>query len=56
MYLVAPFEGLTWKFLGGNLGYPLPFDNTRSREQLGIDYRPLEDTLAEHAEQLIAQR
>lgn len=56
MYLVAPFEGLTWKFLGGNLGYPLPFDNTRSRERLGIDYRPLEDTLAEHAEQLIAQR
>jgi len=53
IYLVAPFEGLTWAFLRGNLGYPLPFDNTRSREQLGIEYRPVEDTLAEHAEQLI---
>jgi hypothetical protein len=32
------------------------FDHTRSRELLGIEYRPVEDTLAEHAEQLIAAR
>jgi nucleoside-diphosphate-sugar epimerase len=55
LYLVAPFEGLTWGFLRKNIGYPVRFDNTRSRERLGIEYRPVEDTLAEHAEQLIAR-
>jgi nucleoside-diphosphate-sugar epimerase len=55
LYLIAPFEGLTWELLRKNVGYPVRFDNTRSREQLGIEYRPVEDTLAEHAEQLIAR-
>ena len=54
LYLIGPFEGLTWEFIRKNIGYPTRFDNTRSRERLGIDYRPVEDTLAEHAEQLIA--
>jgi nucleoside-diphosphate-sugar epimerase len=54
LYLVGPFEGLTWQQIRKNAGYPTRFDNTRSRERLGIDYRPVEDTLAEHAEQLIA--
>jgi len=54
LYLVGPFEGLTWRQIRNNAGYPVRFDNTRSRERLGIEYRPVEDTLAEHAEQLIA--
>ena len=53
LYLVGPSEGLSWSYLRKNLGYPLRFDNRRSRERLGIEYRPVEDTLAEHAEQLI---
>lgn len=56
LYLIGPFEGLTWQFIRKNVGYPLHFNNTRSRERLGIEYGPVEDTLAEHAEQLIAAR
>ncbi len=56
LYLIGPFEGLTWQLIRKNVGYPLHFNNTRSRERLGIEYGPVEDTLAEHAEQLIAAR
>jgi nucleoside-diphosphate-sugar epimerase len=54
LYLVGPSQGFPWKFWRRNAGYRVAFDHTRSRELLGIEYRPVEDTLAEHAEQLIA--
>ncbi|MGB5813146.1 MAG: NAD-dependent epimerase/dehydratase family protein [Polyangiales bacterium] len=54
LYLFGPPQGFSWKFLRGNAGHAIDFDNSRSREELGIDYIPVEDTLAEHAEQLIA--
>ena len=54
IWLVAPFVGLERGFVSANVGYPpLKFDNTRSREALGIDYRPLEDTLCEHFQQMV---
>ncbi len=53
-YLVGPTLGFTWKYIRANSGYPVYFDNTRSRELLGIEYTPIEDTLVQHAEQLIA--
>ena len=56
LYLVGPSQGFPWKFWRRNAGYRVAFDHTRSRELLGIEYRPAEDTLAEHAEQLIAAR
>ncbi len=54
LYLVGPSQGFTWKFMSANAGYRVDFDNTRSREQLGIEYTPVEDTLVQHAEQQIA--
>ncbi|MDH3622585.1 MAG: NAD-dependent epimerase/dehydratase family protein [Myxococcales bacterium] len=53
-YLAGPSLGFTWKFIRANSGYPVYFDNTRSRERLGIQYTPVEETLVQHAEQLIA--
>jgi dihydroflavonol-4-reductase len=53
-YLAGPSLGFTWKFIRANSGYPVHFDNTRSRELLGIQYTPVEDTLVQHAKQLIA--
>ncbi|HSN83953.1 MAG TPA: aldehyde reductase [Polyangiales bacterium] len=54
LYLVGPSQGFSWKFWWNNAGYRVAFDNGRSREQLGIEYRPVEETLTQHAEQLIA--
>lgn len=44
----------TPKFIEQNAGHPLKFDNRRSRERLGIQYRPLEPMFIEHFQQLLA--
>lgn len=51
-YLVGPFVGFTWKEVARNMGYPLRFDTTKSQEALGLSYRPLEETVRDHVEQL----
>lgn len=51
--LVAPAAGYTRDFVDQNVGWPLEFDNSRGVEQLGLTYRPVEDTLAEHFQQMI---
>jgi hypothetical protein len=56
LYIAGPSQGLSWKYVRGNAGYRVDFDTTRSREQLGIEYTPVEDTLQQHAEQQIAAR
>lgn len=53
LYLVGPFMGFSWKYLKRNLGIPFYFDNSYSKSNLGITYRPLEDTITDHAAQLI---
>ena len=53
VWLIGPFVGLERAFISANVGYPWKCDNTRSREQLGIDYRPLEDTLCDHFQQML---
>ena len=53
-YLMGPFFGFGWTYVTRNIGVPLELDNTRSIENLGIRYRPLQDTLREHVDQLIA--
>lgn len=51
--VAAPIAGLTRKFVDLNVGYPIHFDNGRSRSELGMDYRPLEGTIVEHFQQMI---
>jgi nucleoside-diphosphate-sugar epimerase len=51
-YIVGPFFGLSWKYVTKNIGIPYKFDNSRSINELGIDYLPVEDTLVEHFKQL----
>lgn len=52
LYLFGPFQGFSWRFLRRNLGYPLRFNNRKSRAQLGLKYRPVAETLTEHLKQL----
>jgi nucleoside-diphosphate-sugar epimerase len=51
-YLVGPFMGFSWKFLNLNYGIEFQFDNAKIRK-LGATFRPLKETLIDHAEQLI---
>lgn len=50
---VAPVVGLTRKFVDRNVGYPLAFDNSRSQDELGLTYRPVEQTVTEHFQQML---
>lgn len=47
LYLVGPFLGLSWRYVSRNVGYPIRFDNAYSMEDLGMVYRPIEETLIE---------
>ncbi|HUP99745.1 MAG TPA: aldehyde reductase [Aeromicrobium sp.] len=51
--LVARFAGFTREYVDKNVGWPLDFDNSRSTAELGLAYRPVEDTLADHFQQMI---
>lgn len=51
--LMAPAVGLTRKYVELNVGHPLHFDSSKSRRELKLEYRPLEQTLADHFTQLL---
>lgn len=54
MYIAALFDKrLTWAFLRNNLSIARKLDNTRSRERLGIEYRPLDQTIRETAQSIV---
>jgi len=53
LYLVGPMIGFSWKFVSNNIGISVEYDNTKSKKELGIVYRPVEDTLTEHFQQLV---
>lgn len=54
LYLVGPALGMSWKYVKRNVGYPLAFDNKKSREALGLAYPDIAQTLGDHARQLLA--
>lgn len=49
VYVVGPFEGLSWRFVRDNVGIPIRIDTTRSRD-LGVEYRSIDDSLREHVD------
>ncbi|MEK6805023.1 MAG: aldehyde reductase [Pseudomonadota bacterium] len=53
IYLIAPFARLTRKFVSLNVGYKIGFDNRKSVKELGLQYRPLEQTLSDHFQQVL---
>lgn len=53
IYIIAPLMGVTRDFIHRNVGYPFSLDNSYSKKDLGITYRPIADTLQEHFQQLI---
>lgn len=54
VWLVGPIAaGVSRRFVKLNVGYSIRFDNTRSRQTLQIHYRPIEETLQQHFQQMI---
>lgn len=55
IWLVGPAinKGLTRKYVTQNIGLPWKADNSKSKRELKIEYRPLEDSLNEMFQQMI---
>jgi nucleoside-diphosphate-sugar epimerase len=53
VWLGGPMNGITRKFVSTNVGYPLKFDNSYTRKDLGMEFRPVEATVIEHFQQMI---
>ena len=53
LYIAAPFLKIKWSFLKNNLGIRPQLDNSYSKKDLNIKYRPIKESIIEHAEQLI---
>lgn len=53
VWLVGPAVGLSREFVTKNLGLPWKADNTKSREKLGVSYRPLAETIHDFTRQLV---
>ena len=53
IWLIAPTIGMTRKEVSLNVGYPWKANNTKSINELGAKYRPLEETVTEFFGQLI---
>jgi nucleoside-diphosphate-sugar epimerase len=52
-WLVAPLYGRTRKYVARNIGFPMALDNAKSRLSLKIDYRPFEQTVLDHFQQIL---
>lgn len=52
LLLIAPLFGLKRKFVQRNVGHKINLDTSKSREKLGLNYRPLEETLSDMVEQM----
>lgn len=52
-WLAPIVAGVSRKFIDLNAGYRIDFNNTRARKELGLVFRPLNETLCEHFQQMI---
>ena len=55
VYIFGPLQGLSWKYLNKNLGFHFEFDNQYSIQDLGLEYRPVEETLVDQVKELEAK-
>ncbi|MDA4844947.1 NAD-dependent epimerase/dehydratase family protein [Hoeflea poritis] len=55
LWLIGPFvnKSLTRRFIARNVNHPWKADNAKSRQALGVSYRPMKDSLTEMFQQMI---
>jgi nucleoside-diphosphate-sugar epimerase len=51
--LLAPTAGLTREFVEQNVGHPVRFDSSRTRTDLGLEFRSPDESVSEHFAQMI---
>jgi nucleoside-diphosphate-sugar epimerase len=54
--LIGRFFGLTQEYIRNHLGIRFAVDNHRSVEELGVVYRPIQETLIDHYRSWASQR
>jgi len=52
MYVFGPLMGFSIRYVKRNVGVPFSIDNGKSTQALGLNYRPLEQTLKDSIDQL----
>ena len=52
-WLFGPMSGIPRNFVSNNVGYPWKADNSKSKEALGMKYRPIKDTINEFFQYMI---
>ncbi len=53
LYLVGWTQGMGWKTVKNNFGLPLKFDNSKSKNELKLEYTPLEQTFKDMTDQMV---
>ncbi|MCF8302191.1 MAG: aldehyde reductase [Bacteroidales bacterium] len=51
--MVGTRFGFTREYISKNIGIPIAFDNSYSKKDLGLEYRPVDQTVKEHFQQLV---
>ncbi|CAI6092961.1 unnamed protein product [Clonostachys chloroleuca] len=54
--LTAPLVGVTRRYIDCNLGIKFTVDNSRSKSELGIEYRSLDESLTDHYNQRVLDK
>ncbi|HLF35685.1 MAG TPA: aldehyde reductase [Cyclobacteriaceae bacterium] len=52
LYIFGPMLGYSWNYIRNNVAVPIRFDNSRSKNILGLKYRAPAETLKDHIDQL----
>lgn len=52
-WLIAPMFGRTRKYVSRNIGFPIAFDTSYAKSDLGISYIPFEQTIKDHFQQIL---
>ena len=53
VWLMAPLSGFSRKFVSRNIGYPWQADNSKSKKELGVKYRPMKETINDFFGQMV---
>ncbi len=53
VWLMAPIAGYSRKFVARNAGWPLRFDTSYIKKDLGLTMRPVAETLGDHFQQML---
>ena len=53
VWLIAPGAGFTRKMIWQNVGYPWRVDNAKGIKELGVKYRPVEESMVDFFQQMV---